>query len=173
MQKDKSFMGFLYEQRIFDRLKTVENAKIVHTLKLYSPKLKRDTDIDICLVSEKGLFVLEVKRYTTMIEGNKDDVLWTLSSGGSIRKKFNFSSQNEHHARVLHFYIERLYGKGVPIYDYIICPDKTNVISDCENIVTLMEFISLYRDLPVCKDIRLDELKEVIDLLKRGGSSRG
>ena len=46
MQKDKSFMGFLYEQRIFDRLKTVENAKIVHTLKLYSPKLKRDTDID-------------------------------------------------------------------------------------------------------------------------------
>ena len=89
--------------------------------KLYVPTngSVSDTEIDVLLVHETGLYVIEVKNYSGYIIGEDESNNWTACYGG--KGNFSFYSpvkQNEGHLRVLKRHLT-----GLPDYCYcsLVC----------------------------------------------------
>lgn len=75
---------------------------------LYLPgKNTTNTEIDLVLLSKKGIFVFEVKNYGGYIYGSKHDEMWTQVLSFRTKHKFyNPLRQNYAHTKALEQYLE-------------------------------------------------------------------
>ncbi len=69
---------------------------------LYIPYRGDTTEIDLIMLHEKGIFVFESKNYSGWIFGSEDQLNWTQSLPGGVKKRFyNPIKQNNTHVKAL------------------------------------------------------------------------
>lgn len=112
--------GRLGEYLIYKYLKKFEERGAKFLFNVYVPKNDEETtEIDVLMISSKGLFVFESKNYSGWIFGCDDQKYWyqTLPSRkGSQKEKFyNPVWQNNTHIT----YLKSLIGNKPPIYSII------------------------------------------------------
>ncbi|MGL4773420.1 MAG: nuclease-related domain-containing protein [Clostridium sp.] len=88
------------------------------------------TEIDVALVTPKGIILFEVKNYTGTIEGNFNSKYWTVKySSGAIFCKANAIKQNNHHKNAL-MYNTHIDSNKIITIEYLNCVDFNGDIDD-------------------------------------------
>ena len=113
------------EYLTYKYLKEFENRGATFLFNIYVPKKEEETtEIDVLMISQKGLFVFESKNYSGWIFGNDSQRYWyqTLPSGRSSHKEkfYNPVFQNNTHVK----YLKSLLGNQIPVYSIIIFSDR-------------------------------------------------
>ena len=143
------------EYLIYKYLMGLEQQGAKFLFNIYVPKNDEETtEIDVLMISHKGLFVFESKNYSGWIFGNEKDKYWTqvLSTGkGKSEKKqfYNPIAQNKGHIRQLRKYIP----EKIPIYSMIVFSERCEL----KNITTSSTNT---------KVIKRDQLRWNIDMIK-------
>lgn len=127
------------EYLIYEYLKSYENIGVKFLFNIYVPKESNDTtEIDVLMISRKGLFVFESKNYGGWIFGNDYQKYWyqTLPAGrrkSHKEKFFNPVLQNNIHIK----YLKTILGNEIPMYSIITFSERCrlkNVIINNPNI---------------------------------------
>ena len=122
----KNSLGKYGEYLIYKHLKDYENDGAKFLFNIYIPKTdETTTEIDVLMISKKGLFVFESKNYSGWIFGKDNQRFWyqTLPSGRgrSYKEKFyNPVFQNNTHIK----YLKRNLGDGIPMYSIITFSER-------------------------------------------------
>lgn len=171
MHKDKGRIG---EDRVDAMLKRCFSRHDAFLRNLYLPwEDGTTTEIDEVVISESGIFVIEVKNYSGWIFGNQRDRYWTQVlpygySGRSIRNRFpNPILQNGYHIRSIR---RVLCGIDLPVHSIVVFSD------DCvfRDITYFPDGVSLIHEADLkrtIKDIRAEYRgcldNEMADKVKR------
>ena len=130
----KEDLGRYGEYLIYDDLRSYEAEGSKFLFNIYIPKENDETsEIDVLMISRKGLFVFESKNYNGWIFGNEYSKCWTqtLATGYNKSHKerfYNPIKQNDSHIRNLSKYMKI----NVPCYSLITFAEKTT-LKDVEN----------------------------------------
>ncbi len=119
MMKDKGTNG---EYAVFSKLRPYEQFGGRLLFNLYFPKADNTTaEIDMLLITTKGIFVIESKNYNGIISGGYEDFWWNQKLGNNISYKFyNPVMQNESHIKILKDYVP----ENLPIYSVVVFSDR-------------------------------------------------
>ncbi len=129
--KVKHDTGRYGEYLTYKYLKKFEEQGAKFLFNIYVPKKEEETtEIDVLMISSKGLFVFESKNYSGWIFGSDNQKYWyqTLPAGRrkSHKEKFyNPVFQNNTHVR----YLKSLIGNKVPIYSIITFSDRCKLMN--------------------------------------------
>ena len=119
------------EYLTYKYLKKFEDQGARFLFNIYVPKKEEETtEIDVLMISSKGLFVFESKNYSGWIFGSDNQKYWyqTLPSGRrrSHKEKFyNPVFQNNTHVK----YLKSLIGDEFPIYSIITFSDRCTLMN--------------------------------------------
>ena len=119
-------LGKKGEYLIFKELKYLESKGCKFLFYVYLPKSNNETtEIDVLLISPKGIIVFESKNYSGWIFGNEKYKNWTqtLPQGkGRSHKEhfFNPIMQNNLHIK----YLKAIIGEDIPIYSIIAFSER-------------------------------------------------
>lgn len=119
-------IGKYGEYLIYKHLRKYEEHDGKFLFNLYLPKENKETtEIDVLLISRKGIFVFESKNYSGWIFGDDKSKIWTqtLPQGKGKSKKIKFFNpvfQNNVHIK----YLKSIIDKDVPIYSMITFSDR-------------------------------------------------
>ena len=118
------------EYLTYKYLKSFEAQGAKFLFNIYMPKKDETTEIDVLMISQRGIFVFESKNYSGWIFGDDTRKYWyqTLPSGrySSHKEKFyNPVFQNNTHVK----YLRSLIGDTVPIYSIITFSDRCELMN--------------------------------------------
>lgn len=119
-------LGRYGEYMTYKHLKKFEKCGSRFLFNLYIPKANdQTTEIDVLMISPKGIFAFESKNYSGWIFGSESQKNWyqTLPSGrkGTHKEKFyNPIMQNRTHIT----HLKSLIGETVPIHSIIVFSDR-------------------------------------------------
>lgn len=122
----KRNVGRYGEYLVYDHLKdfSCDGSKFLFNLVI--PKEKdNNTEIDVLMISPKGIFVIESKNFSGWIFGDENQETWMqtikTNKGEIVKEKFyNPIFQNRMHVK----YLKNLIGNKYPIYSIIAFSDK-------------------------------------------------
>ena len=152
-------IGLMGEYLTYKNIRHLENFNSKFLFNIYIPKGNSGTsEIDLLMISTKGIFVFESKNYSGWIFGTENQQYWyqTLPTGRSKSRKeqfFNPVMQNNTHIK----HLQALLPKQVPIFSVIVFSDRctlksinvqssdTSVIHRCDVAATI-NTISSQRD---------------------------
>lgn len=132
---------------------------------LISTSKNNKTEIDLLLISRKGIYAIEVKNWSGILKGGIEDTRWTESFDDPNRKDKsvkNPTKQNKNHVEILN----RLVLKDYDIYNVVIViglDARSEVPSDF--VYSLNEFISTFKE----KEDELSprEVKKAYEIAKK------
>ena len=118
-------LGSYGEYLTYKKLRTFEKDGAKFLFNIYLPKDdETTTELDVIMISPKGVFVFESKNYSGWIFGSDKDAYWTqtLPTGKkSTKKKFyNPVWQNKSHIESL----KKAVGEDIPICSVIVFSDR-------------------------------------------------
>lgn len=119
-------IGKLGEYMTYVKLKKYEKIGGRFLFNVYLPKENGETtEIDVLLITPKGIFVFESKNYSGWIFGSLNSRMWTQSlpsgKGRSEKKQFfNPIMQNQGHINNL----KRILGDNIPMYSIITFSER-------------------------------------------------
>lgn len=119
------------EYKIFAVLQSYEQNGGKFLFNLYLPRgNSQTTEIDLILITNKGLFVFESKNFDGWIFGNEAHKNWTQSlprrSGGSYKSSFyNPIKQNAAHIR----HLRQITGYDIPVHSVVVFSDACTLKS--------------------------------------------
>lgn len=154
LEQDSGVCG---EYFTYVKLQHLENYGCKFLFNLFIPKVSGGTtEIDVLLISSKGLVVFESKNYSGWILGTESERFWTQSLcdwGGDTHKErfYNPIMQNQTHIKNL----RALIGTSIPLYSVIVFSER------CE----LKRVVFKSND--VCVVNRYDVVKTVLNILNR------
>jgi len=114
------------EYLIYKYLKEYESKGIKFLFNIYLPKSNDETsEIDVLMITHKGIFVFESKNYSGWIFGSDTQKYWyqTLPKGRGRSHKEKFYNpilQNNTHIK----YLKSLIGNDIPIYSVITFSER-------------------------------------------------
>ena len=113
------------EYLTYKYLKEMEASGAKFLFNVYIPKNGGTTEIDVLMISPKGIFVFESKNYGGWIFGNESQKSWCQTlpiSWGKCRKEhfYNPIMQNQTHIEAL----KKLLGEQIPMYSIIVFSDR-------------------------------------------------
>lgn len=126
--RDKGKYG---EYQTYKKLKTFEKSGAKFLFNLYIPKGEGETtEIDVLMLSTKGLFVFESKNYSGWIFGDEERKNWyqTLPQGRGRSHKESFYNpimQNRTHIK----HLKTLLGEETPMYSIITFSERCTLKS--------------------------------------------
>ena len=151
---------------IFDKEEVLRNVYIK----------KRDekfTEIDLLVVTRKGVIVIESKNYAGNIEGNGGQQYWTQTlPNGMINKFYNPLWQNKGHMRAISEYLEDAGFEGIHYHSFIVFSDRcefkalenitddVHIIKRSEIAASVAKLFKAHKDC-MTKDVRDDVLKNL------------
>jgi len=84
------------------------DGELIVLKNIYLPAQGKETEIDLLLIHEKGIFVFESKNYSGWIFGNEDQLNWTQVLQNGVKNKFyNPIRQNRTHIKALSEFLEK------------------------------------------------------------------
>lgn len=156
--------GRIGEQLIRKRLQPFINDSAEILYNCYIPNDKGGTsEIDVLMISKKGIWVIESKNYSGWLFGKADDQYWTQSvkdrnKNAKKSKFYNPIIQNRGHIKHLQNYLEM----NVPFVSVVVFADKCvfkNLTIDTDE----AEVIHL-NDLQYCILKKMEQMPEVISV---------
>lgn len=117
------------EYLIYQNLKSFETTGAKFLFNLYIPKADgTTTEIDMVMISQKGVFVFESKNYQGWIFGDEHHQKWyqTISMGwNGINKEefYNPIMQNKTHIK----HLQRLFQQPIPMHSIIVFSDRCEI----------------------------------------------
>lgn len=105
------------EYELFLRLEQMEQRGAKFLFNVYLPTgYDRTTEVDMIMISDKGIFVFESKNYSGWVFGNENQTKWTVVyKGGRKERLVNPVKQNDWHIQCLKKQIDIV----TPIYSVI------------------------------------------------------
>lgn len=140
------------EYSIYKKLKFLEKDRNKILFNLYIPRENNKfTEIDIVLLTAKGLFVIESKNFKGWIFGNENQRMWTqtLPSGYNCHKEqfYNPIKQNSTHIK----YLRKIITDSIPIESIIVfsdsCTFKNVNVNSSTNVIHEHQLIYLIKTL--------------------------
>lgn len=118
------------EYLTYKYLKSFEADGARFLFNIYMPKKDETTEIDVLMISQKGIFVFESKNYSGWIFGDDTRKYWyqtlPIGRGRSQKEKFyNPVFQNNTHVK----YLKSLIGDTIPIYSIITFSDRCELMN--------------------------------------------
>lgn len=167
--------GKFGEYLTYKYLKDFEKQGAKFLFNIYIPKKDEETtEIDVLMISSKGLFVFESKNYSGWIFGSDNQKYWcqTLPSGRrrSHKEKFyNPIFQNNTHVK----YLKSIVGEQIPMYSIITFSDRctlknVNIQSSKVNVINRYQvnnlIASIYNNNPsdLLSDKEIDEIYNIL-----------
>jgi len=121
----KRDIGKYGEYLTYKCLRHFENNGGKFLFNMYIPKDNNETtEIDVLLISSKGLFVLESKNYSGWIFGNETQKNWTQIIYDDKYRFYNPIMQNRFHIK----HLKNLVGENVPIYSIVVFSDRCTLM---------------------------------------------
>lgn len=151
--------GTIFENRVASYLHHRYPAcEVLQNRTLFSDFLGKDTQIDLIMVSTKGVFVIEAKGWRKWVKGDYDDHLWSgQSSQANVITTFSPVNQNIIHIRALRNAIRMTFGVEPVSFCNCVCfPDGTDIYSDCSEIVNLSRLGLLMDKLMISNGFHVD-----------------
>ncbi len=142
------YNGDTFEFEVMDTLRVAfPDAVIIHDKRIYSHYLQQDTQIDVIMIYDGGVFVIEAKNWKGWIKGTYDDDKWT---GKSLEAKvltvFNPIHQNLIHVRTIRNALRRI-GVNPPFFaNIVVFPDGAMIKSNCSEVVNLSSLVSKVKE---------------------------
>ena len=144
--RDKGKYG---EYLVYKHLKAMENNGAKFLFNLYIPKQNGETiEIDILMISPKGIFVFESKNYSGWIFGSENQRYWYQTLPNRFKmchkeKFYNPVKQNISHIKAL----EKVLGVNIPIWSIIVFSERCTLkkIDITSNNVAVIKRYNLVR----------------------------
>ena len=171
--KLKNDTGKYGEYLIYDYLKDLEKTGGKFLFNIYLPKKDgKTTEIDVLLITKKGLFVFESKNYSGYIYGNEKQRYWTQVLNKNTKKSFfNPIMQNNGHISALKYNLTVNY--DIPIKSIIVFSERSSI----QNIAIENHNIKLIQRSEVLKTVKTEldnndcalltpqQMQEIYDIL--------
>lgn len=136
--------GSLFEGQIAILLSdTFTDSKYILNKSVYSPFLKKDTQIDLIFIRPCGVYIIEAKNWKTYIKGTINSDEWKGKGSGSPMSVRSPLQQNQMHVRALRAALRKNNLEPVVFNSYIVVPDSCQIITDSEEVVTLSKLRSI------------------------------
>lgn len=139
-RRSLELIGVMFEKKVVIKLKEdFPDAVILHNINTYSYTLNKETQTDVVMLSEHGIFVIESKNFITSMKGSYNDKQWELRSRDK-KAKFVFNSlhQNLLHIRSLNASLYRKFNKTpMHMWNLVCFPDTTFLNTDVEGVCHL------------------------------------
>jgi len=159
-------VGEYGEYLVYKNLKKFERKGGKFLFNLYIPKPNGQTsEVDVLLVSPKGVFVFESKNYRGWIFGNQQQKSWTqvlpLGIGHGSQKTGFYNPIWQNAGHITH--LEGVVGKGVPMHSIIVFSDEctlkdVTITSDDVSVLYQSNLKSFMSE--VYADLELDTLSQ-------------
>jgi hypothetical protein len=123
LRSDTDKKGEEGEDDVAEKLKNIGKDFIV-LRNINLPRANKDpVQIDFLCISNKGIFVIEVKNWLGKITGDYNDEIWHSQIYDIINNQKNPIKQNEWHVDVL----KRFIRQGMTFYSIIVFTDRANI----------------------------------------------
>lgn len=122
------------EYKVYEVLKTYERQGCRFLFNVYLPKNNEETtEIDLLMISPKGIFVIESKNFSGYIFGDEKNPYWNQVKadelGGSVSNKFyNPIMQNNTHIRSL----QEVLGYKYSVYSIVVFSEECILKDDID-----------------------------------------
>lgn len=167
-------LGRYGEYLTYKRLKSFEKEGAKFLFNTYIPKANGETaEIDVIMLTRKGIFVFESKNYSGWIFGSETQRNWyqTLPSGkGKSRKEhfYNPIMQNSSHIK----HLKALIGEQYPIHSIIVFSERCTLksVTVNRNDICVIKRDHVFQTASnVCKRTQADALTyaNIVDLYKK------
>lgn len=135
------FKGNLFENYIAVELSNrFPEARFILNKELYSPFLRKDTQIDLIMVTDKVIYVIEAKNWSDYIKGDYNDTHWKGKGNSQAMTTYSPINQNAIHIRALRNSLVKI---GMPhsvlIKSLVVVPESCQLITKCEEVCHLSE----------------------------------
>ncbi len=140
------YNGMSFENMIARHLKSkYPESEVLHNRELFSPYLKKTTQIDLILLHPKGIFVIEAKNWKKWCRGGYDNAFWFgQGMANEVLQAYNPLNQNFIHIRALRNAIRTETGVEPVAFHNVVCfPNSTILETECIEVVHL-SFLHLY-----------------------------
>lgn len=165
MNLNKAFSaGFLQEEMVRLSISSLPNIRIISNKRLYSFKLKKQTEIDMIVITPNRLYCLEVKSYNNIMKGDFNDRIWIAGTGKIRDRLYNPVFQNAEHIRTLRNNLRR---KNYPVLEFlnlVVVPNTCEIISDCPSVIKIGELVYLLEKDTKVNNLGLD-IDKIYDIL--------
>ena len=105
------------------------------------------------VISNYGIFVIEMKNYMGKVVGNEFKDKWTQYIGNKTNTFYSPVKQNYGHLRCLSDVLDIGMNDLIPI---IVFSDETEIMSECEYAINLKELVKYIKNYKEKKDIDVD-----------------
>lgn len=146
------------EYQIYKRLRSAEKSGAKFLFNVYVPKDNGETtEIDVLMITGKGVFVFESKNYSGWIFGSENQSNWyqTLPQGKGKSHKESFYNpilQNKGHIK----HLSTVLGENIPMYSVIVFSERCTLknITITSNNVKVIKRDSIETTVSnICKEI--------------------
>ena len=174
-RRSLEFLGIMFETKVVLKLKEdFPDAIVLHNVNSFSYALKKETQTDVVMISNSGIFVIESKNFITSMKGSYGDKYWELRSRDKKAKfVFNTLDQNMLHIRSLNAAMYKKFGKlPIHLWNLVVFPDSTFLNTDVKEVCNLAGLtnkikermnndlgIDVYKYASMLRKINSDELK--------------
>ena len=110
------------EYLLYERLQFLEQYGWKFLFNVYIPKRDgQTTEIDLLLISPKGIFVIESKNYSGWVLGDENETSWTQAFPNGERYEFyNPIKQNNGHI----YHLKTFLNRDIPLYSIVAFSDR-------------------------------------------------
>lgn len=138
--KDNLYKGQLNEYEIYEKLYELNfDKKLLKNVYIPIEKNKT-TEIDIIMITNRGIFVIESKNYNGWIFGSSNSKYWTLTKNKHFKRKFyNPVWQNKIHVNSL----SNMLGIELNNFESIICFGPNSVLKTIEKFESDIKVINI------------------------------
>lgn len=164
--------GHMGEFRLYRKLKRLMKAEDTIYTNIYLPGLNTThTELDLLVVSKKGLIVYEVKNYGGYIYGSKQDTHWTqVLNYFSKHKFYNPLRQNYAHHKALENYLAIPFESVYPVVSFSNRSRLSKIkVDDTARVMQTKDTIKYTKDIlthgsDIFSDDMLSEIKSRLEL---------
>lgn len=160
------------EYLVYKNLKKLEKDGCKFLFNLYIPKPNNQTsEIDVLLISPKGLFVFESKNYRGWIFGNQQQRNWTqtlpVGKGYESHKTKFYNPIWQNASHITH--LEGVIGEGIPMHSVVVFSDECDfrdvtLTSDDASVIYQHELKSLVSEFYIHIEDDLLSPKDIANL---------
>lgn len=161
--------GSYFEIKVGESILSQSNNKVQirFNYEFYSPRINRNTEIDVIAISPNRIYIIECKSYSNWIRGEFYDLNWKFCSSGKISTVQNPVLGNFKHLRLIKGLMYSNNIQPPKMENIIITPDSCKYNGTLTNVYTLSSFLGkLERDLKEPAYIDVKEISKNLDNLK-------
>ena len=135
-RKSLEFKGNLFEAYLSMSIsELIPDSKCILNKEIYSPYLRKDTQIDLIIITKRYVNVIEAKNWDSYIKGTYDDTHWQGKGASQIMTVFNPINQNAIHVRALQKLVYDNTSSFIPCKSFIVVPDGCNIETKCSEVI--------------------------------------